>query len=138
MLSLEPASSVRPPPGNTVQEVGKKQIGKVLNYVTQCKTKLENYLGSTTRSLSDMIYMLLENDASVSSLEAGGQLYDFREAVWNCMLSLEAHRKSMLLLEEIAFKCVLPLNKGVAGVLPDNLNFSTITPFVKPFCIFWL
>ena len=96
--------------------------------VKLCKIKLENYLGQAMRSLSDMIYMPLECDTNFSGLEAAGQLYDFREAVWNCMSTLETHRKTVLVLEEIVFKCVLPLNWRVTGVLPDNLNFSTITP----------
>ena len=131
---VEPASNIHPSvgielaPDDTAKRGGKKSVGKIPNYVSQCKIKLENYLGPAMRSLSDMIYMPLECDANFSSLEAVGQLYDFREAVWNCMSTLETHRKSVLVLEEIAFKCVLPLNRRVAGVLPDNLNFSTITP----------
>ena len=81
---VEPASNIHPSvgielaPNDTTKCGGRKSVGKIPNYASQCKIKLENYLGPAMRSLYDMIYMPLECDANFSSLEAVGQLYDFR------------------------------------------------------------
>ena len=54
---VEPASNIHPPvgielaPNDTAKCGGKKSVGKIPNYVSQCKIKLENYLGPTNAKL---------------------------------------------------------------------------------------